>query len=112
MVSAIIGAVLKLVLFVVRWFFNILLLPLTTFINGMFPDLTAFITDADYFINEYVFKAIACGREIFLNLTGFPHGLIVVSVNLAEFFLVNVLVLKMVTFIINLWRNFKGGKSV
>lgn len=64
---------------------------------------------ANNFINDYILRAIACGREILLNLTGFPQELITISVNITLGIMSYIATLKVISFVKNIWRTFKGG---
>lgn len=108
MINEIVRALFKVVIFVLKWFFNILLLPLKPLLN-LFPQFEEYLTIAMNFINDYLFRPLQFGREVFINLTGFPQELITISVTLAIALLGFITTLKAIAFFKNLWRTFKGG---
>lgn len=109
MINEIVRTLFKVVIFILKWFFNIILLPLKPIIN-LFPHFENFLTVAMNFINDYVFFPLKFGREVFLNLTGFPQELITFSVTLAMGLFGFISVLKAITFFKNMWRTFRGGE--
>lgn len=109
MINTILTGLFKLIFAVLRFITNIILLPLTGIINLLLPNFSNYTDMAYNFINRYLLNAIACGREIFLNLTGFPQELITISVNVTLVFLSMIGTLKIIAFVKNTWRLFKGG---
>lgn len=110
MLNEILRVVFKVVFFVLRWLSNILLLPLKP-IFLFFPRFENFLTSAINFFDTYIANAIAFAREVVLNMTGFPQEIITASVDFALLVLTSILILKMIAFVFNIWRTFKGGKS-
>lgn len=110
MINEIIRALFKVIFFVLRWFFNILLLPLKPIIS-LFPDFSDFLEIAINFFDNYVFKAVGFGRQVVINLTGFPQAIITISVTFAFALIGVITTLKMITFVKNIWSTFKGGKT-
>lgn len=110
MINELVRIVFKVIFFILRWGFNILLLPLKPILL-LFPKFTEFLEVALNFLDNYVIKAIAFGRAVFVNLTGFPQELITISASFALGILAVISTLKIITFVINMWRTFKGGSS-
>ena len=109
MINALLTGLFQLVFDVLQFLANLLLLPITTFINAIFPDFTGYLNMAENFITDYILNAIATGREIFLNITGFPQELITISVNITLIAITYIGTIRVVTFVKNTWRTFKGG---
>lgn len=114
MINALFDSIIDLIFFMFRWISNILLLPLTGILNIiklLFPSFQEFENTAYYFVDEYLFKAIAFGKEVFFNLTGFPILLIQISVTIATELLIIIATLKIITFVLNIYRILTGGKT-
>lgn len=109
MLNALLTGLFKVIISVLKFISDILLSPLTLIINAILPDFGNFTAQANNFINDYILKAIACGREILLNLTGFPQELLTISVNLTLGIMTYIGTLKVIAFVKNIWRTFKGG---
>lgn len=108
MINTILRTAFKLIFFIIRWIFNLLLLPLKPIIS-IFPTYSEFLEDAINFFDDYIITAISFAREVFLNLTGFPQEIITISVNASLAFLTYIVTLRLITFIKNVYRMFKGG---
>lgn len=108
MLNAFCSVLFKVVFFLLRWFFNIFLLPILPIIN-LFPQFSDFLQTALNFIDQYLFRSIAFGREVFFNMTGFPRGLINMSVNFSLVLISIIGTLRLIAFVKNIWRTFKGG---
>lgn len=108
MINELMRTILKFVFYILRWIFNIVLLPLKP-VLALFPTFDDYLSDAISFFDNYIVKAISFAREVFLNMTGFPQAMITatVSFSLAIFGLIGTL--KVIAFIKNLWSTFKGG---
>jgi len=111
MINSLLTTIFKLIFGIIRLFTNIITLPFTLIFNAIFPDMSNFLSTANNFFNDYLLKGVAVGREILLNLTGFPQELITISVNVALGIFSIMGTLKLVSFIFNVWRTFKGGAS-
>lgn len=109
MINTLLTGLFKLVIFLLKFISDIILAPLTLVVNLILPDFTDFLEQANWFLNNYILRAIACGREIFLNVTGFPQELITISVNVALSILTYIGTLRVIAFVKNMWRIFKGG---
>lgn len=110
MINSIFRALIKVVFFILRWLFNLLLLPLKPLML-IFPTFDDFLEDAIYFFDTYIIKAVGFAKEVFLNMTGFPQTIITISVDFALLLLGYIVTLRMITFVTNMWRKFKGGES-
>lgn len=110
MINAFINTLFKIIFFVLRWAFNIVLLPLKPILS-LFPLFEDFLEVAIDFYDNYCIKAISFAREVFLNLTGFPQEMITISVSFALLIVGFIGTLKLIAFIKNTWRTFKGGSD-
>lgn len=108
MINSLLRSILKVVFFLIRWIFNILLLPLKP-IMAIFPTFDNFLETAVNFIDNYVLRAIAFAKQVFLNITGFPQELITISVNFALAMLTYIMILRMIVFVSSIYKKFKGG---
>lgn len=110
MINELIRTLFKVIFFVLRWAFNILLLPLKPILL-VFPTFDNYLEEAINFFDNYIIKAFSFAREVFLNVTGFPQELITISVTFSLAIIGFISVLKIITFVKNVWRTFKGGSS-
>lgn len=109
LINSLLTGLFTLIIKLLRFISDIILLPITAILKVIIPDLSSFTAMANSFINDYLLKAIAVGREIFLNMTGFPQELITISVNVTLSVLAYVGTIKTIAFVKNMWRTFKGG---
>lgn len=110
MINELFRGLFKVVFFLLRWIFNILLLPILPLMK-LLPGFTEFLEIAINFFDNYLLKAISFSREVFLNVTGFPQEIITISVDFALTLIGFIGILRLITFITNLWRTFKGGST-
>lgn len=111
MFNTLIRVVLTFFIRLLRYIADIILLPLTGIFNLLIPDFTNFTNLAINFFDDYIIKAIACGREIFLNMTGFPQELITITVGCTVVLLTYIGSIRVIVFVKNMWRTFRGGSS-
>lgn len=109
LVNSLLTGLFSLVIKLLRFASNIILLPFTGLLNLILPNLSEYTSIANLFINRYLLNAIACGREIILNITGFPQELITISVNVTLGVISYIGILKTIAFVKNMWRLIKGG---
>ena len=111
MFNTFLRVIFKIVFGVLRFFTNLITIPFTLIFNAIFPDMSNFLASANTFFNDYLIKGVAVGRELFLNITGFPQELITISVDVALAFLGVIASLRIVAFIFNVWGSFRGNTN-
>lgn len=111
MLNGLLRLLFKVVFGVLRFFTNLVTLPFTLIFNAIFPDMSNFLSNANTFFRDYLIKGVAVGRELFLNITGFPQELITISVNVAIGFFGVISVLRITAFVFNVWGSFRGNTN-
>lgn len=108
MINELLRVLFKVIFTVLRWAFNIILLPLKPILL-LFPTFDDYLELAIDFFDDYIIKAVSFSREVFLNMTGFPQEMITITVNFSLGIIAVIGTFKVIAFVKNVWRTFKGG---
>lgn len=76
MLNSLLQIILNLFLKIISFVLNIVLLPLTLLINGLFPGITNFVHYFDELFNNNLLNGLNFAREVIFNFTGINRNLI------------------------------------
>lgn len=110
MLNTILQTIINVIFFLLRWVFNLILLPLKPIMN-IFPFFgQEFIDTTMQFMEDYIFKPITFAKQVFINLTGFPQILLTISANFALTLVSFYATLRILKFVKNIYSLIRSGK--
>lgn len=71
-----------------------------------------YMSTVNYFLDTYFYKGIRFARDVFINVTGFPVGLVAFFGAVLIFYFSGWLSFLVVKGILNLWGLFRSGRSI
>ena len=111
MIATILNTLFKLVFYLIRLLLNIVLLPITLLINGLFPNINNYFHYFETLFNDYLIKGIRFMREVFFNLTGINRELMAIIFLIPLTYLTFNIMNTSVRFIVSVYRIWKTGKD-
>lgn len=111
MFNTLLQFIINIILTVVKVFLNIILLPITLLVNGLFPGVGDFIHYLYDFLDQYLFDGLRFGREVILNITGLNRNLVGIAFLIPLTYLTFNLANMSVRFIVSVYRMWKTGKD-
>lgn len=111
MFNTLLQFIIKIVLQVVKVILDVILLPITLLINGLFPNISSYIHYFYELLDDYLFTGLRFAREVILNMTGLNRNLVGVLFAIPLTYFTFGIVNAGIKFIVSIFRIWKTGKD-